>query len=174
MSKTIIYFFVLFIIMVLVQAVIFNQICLFGVALPLVFIYFIVRLPITLSTNWVLTLSFLLGLSVDIFSNTQGMNALACTITAMMRRPILRLYFPREDDLSNPEPSIRSLGMGIYIKYLLTIVIVYCFLLFMIEAFSLFSPLQLLLRIIASSALTFILILGLDSLTNKKTYNRST
>ena len=70
------------------------------VAVPFVFIYVLVRLPLNLSVNWVLTIGFLTGLSVDIFANTQGMNALACTILAMSRRNVLHLYFPREDELT--------------------------------------------------------------------------
>lgn len=165
MSKTILHFFFLFIIMLLTQVIVFNHIVLFNVAMLVIFIYFIIRLPITLSVNWVMTLSFFLGLSIDIFSDTQGMNSLACTILAVLRRPIFRLYFPREDDLTIPEPSIRSLGIGIYIKYLFSMVLMYCTLIFMIEAFTFFNPLQLILRIICSSALSFLLILGIDSLT---------
>lgn len=165
MSKTIIQFIFLFIIMILAQVIVFNNICLFNYATAFVFIYFIIRLPLTLSTNWVLTLSFIIGLTVDIFSNTQGMNALACTILAMSRRAILRLYFPREEDLTNSEPSIKSLGLGIYTKYLISMVILFCITFFFIEAFTFFNFMQLIIRIITSSILTFILILGIDSLT---------
>lgn len=164
MTKTVIYFIFLFIILTLAQTVVFNNICLFNVASPIIFIYFILRLPVTLSTNWVLTLSFLLGLSVDIFSDTQGMNALACTILAMLRRPILRLFFAREDDLPNPELSVKSLGIATYAKYLFTSTLIYLTLIFMIDAFTFFNPLQLFLRITTSCILTFILILGIDYL----------
>ena len=118
----------MFITLTLLQVTVFNHICLFNLAVPFVFIYFIVRLPITMSINWILTLAFILGLIVDIFSDTHGMHALACTITAMSRRRILQLYFPREDDLTDPQPSIKTLGFGIYVKYLFTLVLFYCFL----------------------------------------------
>lgn len=168
MSKSIIQFFFLFIVMILTQVIVFNNICLFNYATAFIFIYLIIRLPITLNTNWVLTVSFILGLVIDVFSNTQGMNALACTILAMSRRTILRLYFPREDDLTNPEPSIKSLGLGIYTKYLLSMVLFFCIMIFTIEAFTFFNPMQLIARIVASSVLTFILILGIDSLSIKQ------
>ena len=74
MSKTVLKFILLGIILVLAQVIVFNHICLFNVAVPLVFIYLILRLPITLSLNWLLTISFFLGLIVDIFSDTYGMN----------------------------------------------------------------------------------------------------
>lgn len=162
MTKTILQFTALFAILVLAQGVVFNNVCLFNVAVPMVFIYFIVRLPVTLSVNWVLTLSFLAGLSVDVFANTQGMNALACTLLAMSRRGVLHLYFPREDELSIPEPSIQSLGIDVYVKYLFSMVLIYCTLIFAIEACSLFNFWLLLLRIVCSTLLTFLLLLGLD------------
>ena len=162
MSKTVLQFILGFI-LVLAQVIVFNHICLFNVAVPLVFIYLLVRLPITLSVNWMLTIGFFLGLTVDIFSDTYGMNTLACTIEAMMRKPILRLYVPREEDLTRPEPSMYSLGTATYLKYLLTLTLLYCSLIFLIEAFTFFNPVRLLLRIVFSTILSMALMIGIDS-----------
>ena len=155
-------FILLGFILVLAQVIVFNHICLFNVAVPLVFIYLLVRLPITLSVNWMLTIGFFLGLIVDIFSDTYGMNTLACTIEAMMRKPILRLYVPREEDLTRPEPSMYSLGTATYLKYLLTLTLLYCSLIFLIEAFTFFNPVRLLLRIVFSTILSMALMIGID------------
>lgn len=168
MTKTISQFSILFIVLTLLQAMVFNNVCLFNVAVPFVFIYFIVYLPVTLSVNWVLTLSFLAGLTVDIFANTQGMNSLACTVVAMCRRGILHSFFPREDELSIPEPSIRSLGQEVYMKYLFMMTLLYCTVIFLVEAFSFFDPLRLILRIVSSTLLTFLLILGIDSVMSRR------
>ncbi len=165
MSKTILQFSFIFVIMVLSQVTIFNHICLYNIAIPFVFIYFIIRLPITMPTNWVLTMSFFLGIIIDIFSDTYGMNALACTILAMLRRFLFRLYIPREEDLTNPEPSIKSLGAINYTKFVITVSLVYCMTIFVIEACTFFNFLQTVARILSSSILTFLLILGIDSLT---------
>lgn len=172
MSKTTLQFFLLGFILVLAQVVVFNHICLFNVAVPMVFFYLIIRLPITLSINWVLTIGFFLGLIVDIFSDTYGMNALACTIEAMLRRPILRLYVPREEDLTRPEPSMYSLGTSAYLKYLLTMTLLYCTLIFLIEAFTFFNPIQLGLRIVTSTMLSMVLMLGIDSLMTPRSEKR--
>ncbi|MGN1237775.1 MAG: rod shape-determining protein MreD [Muribaculaceae bacterium] len=167
MIKTVLQFIALFIILTLVQVVC-NHICIFGVAIPIVYIYFIIRLPINLSVNWAMTLAFLLGLTIDIFSNTQGMNALACVVAAALRRPVFSLYFAREDDLANPIPSIQTLGFGIYIKYLLSMVLLFCILLFSIQAFTLHNLQTTLLRIAASTILSTLLIFGIDSLDTKR------
>lgn len=163
MSKTVLQFILLGFILVLAQVIVFNHICLFNVAVPLVFIYLLVRLPITLSVNWMLTIGFFLGLTVDIFSDTYGMNTLACTIEAMVRKPILRLYVPREEDLTRPEPSMYSLGTATYLKYLLTMTLLYCAIIFLIEAFTFFNPVRLLLRIVFSTILSMALMVGIDS-----------
>ena len=62
MSKTVLKFILLGVVLVLAQVIVFNHICLFNVAVPLVFIYVILRLPITLSLNWILTISFFSGI----------------------------------------------------------------------------------------------------------------
>lgn len=172
MSKTTIQTIILGIILVLAQVIVFNHISLFNVAVPMVFFYLIIRLPITLSTNWMLTIGFFLGLIVDIFSDTYGMNALACTVEAMLRRPILRLYVPREEDLTRPEPSMYSLGTSTYLKYILTMTLLYCTLIFLIEAFTFFNPIQLMMRIVFSTILSMILMLGIDSLMTPRSEKR--
>jgi len=165
MTKEILKYLTMFVTLIVAQVVVFNHLCLFNVAIPLTFIYFIVKLPVNLSVNWAMTFSFLMGLMVDIFSNTQGMNALTCTVLAAMRLPVLRLYFPREDDMNNPEPSMRTLGPSVYMKYLLTFVAIYCSLFFVIEAFTFYNWPLMILRILASTLLTFIILLAFESLT---------
>ena len=172
MSKVALQFIILGLVLVLAQVLVFNHICLFSVGVPMVFIYLIVRLPVTLALNWVLTIGFFLGLIVDVFSDTYGMNAVACTVLAMIRRPVLRLYVPREEDLTRPEPSMLSLGAGVYMKYLLTLTLIYCALIFTIEAFTFFNPLQLLLRIIFSTLLSMIIMLGIDSIMTPRSEKR--
>lgn len=163
MSKILVQVSILWVLLIISQVIVFNNICLFGVAVPFVFIYFIVRLPITMPVNAMLTLAFLSGLTVDIFANTQGMNALACTVLAMSRSGILHLYFPREDELSDPRPTIATLGVVTYCKYLFSMVFVYCMLIFLIEACTVFDIIRFVLKVVCSTLLTFVLLLGLDN-----------
>ncbi len=163
MSKTVIQFALMFVVLVVAQAVIFNRIALFSVALAFVFIYFIVRLPISLSSSKVIALSFLIGVAVDIFSDTLGMHALACTCVGALRRVVIRLYVPREDDVIRAIPSLRSLGLAVYAKYVATVSLLYCILVFSVEAMSFFHPALYAGRILASAALTAVMIIALDS-----------
>lgn len=164
MTKELLKFALLSIVLVLCQVVVFNHVCLFGVAIPLAFIYSIIRLPLNLNVNWVMTLGFLLGLTVDVFSNTQGMNALACTLLAVCRGPVIHLYVPRVDELSNPIPGAATLGWGVFMKYSLTLIALYCICYFLIESFAFFDAIRLLFCIVGSTLLTFIVVLAIDSL----------
>ncbi len=168
MTKEILKFTLMFIVLTLCQVVVFNHVCLFGVAVPLVFIYFVIKLPVVLSVNWVMTFSFLIGLTVDMLSNTQGMNALACTVLACVRIPVLHLYMPRQDTVSLPEPSLRSLGPAVFMKYAVTLCAIYCTLFFIIEAFAFFHPLWMLLKIVSSTLLTFIIIMAFEGMMSRR------
>lgn len=173
MTRTALTFLFWSLLLVLAQAIVFNHICIAGLAVPFVFIYMILRLPVTIAQGWILTIAFALGLAVDIFSDTQGMNALACTILAGVRPGVIRLYFPREEDMSYPQPSIHAFGAGIYMKYAVSMALIYCTCIFLIEAFTFFNPLRLLLRIVCSTALTTLILIGIDSLTLRRPDKRA-
>jgi len=171
MTKTIIQFIALFFVLLVVQLVC-NKIVLFNIAMPVVFIYLILRLPVNLHGGWVLTIAFFTGLIIDIFNNTPGMNALACTIMAAIRRPVFNLFVSRETDMNIPIPSVDSMGVADYLRYMATLVTVYCTLIFLIQAFSLHDILLTLARIAGSSILSIIIIFGLDSLVSTRREKR--
>ena len=171
MTKTVLQFIALFLVLVVLQLVC-NKIVLFNVAMPVVFIYLILRLPVNLHTGWVLTIAFFTGLIIDIFNNTPGMNALACTILAAARRPVFNAFISRENDMNIPIPSVESMGVGDYFKYMATLVTAYCALIFLIQAFTLHNIVLTLARIAASSALSIIIILGLDTLVSTRREKR--
>ena len=165
MTKTTIELFVFTLVLLLAQVLVFNHVCLFGLGVPFVFIFVLLRLPVTLSREWCFTIAFLLGLTIDIFSDTMGMNALSCTLFMALRRPVLRLYVMRDDEITNPCPGSASLGFFTYVKYATTMALIYCIFIFTIEAFTFLNPLQMIMRIVASTLLTSVLLIGIDSLT---------
>lgn len=171
MTKNAFTFTLLFLLMVFLQ-IICNRICLFNIAVPFIYIYFIIRLPLTLSPNWVMTLSFIIGLIVDVFSNTHGMNALACTIIGVMRRPIITMFFPREDEMSVPIPSIRTLGIGNYLKYMFTLTMLFCVCIYIIQMFTFNNVLLMICRIFGSTLLTAIVLFGIDSIATARREKR--
>lgn len=168
MSKTILQFILKCLLLILAQVVIFNNMVLFNAIVPFVFIYIIVSAPVTWSVNAVLSIGFFTGLAVDIFSNTQGVNALACTILAFLRSPIFYLYMQRDDDLSGFKPSQRSMGSPAFMKYTLTMALVYCLLVFGIDAFAVFNFWRFILQVVGSTLFTTLIIYALDSIFTRR------
>lgn len=168
MTKNIIQAILLFIVLALVQVLVCNNISILDFATPFIFIYVIIRLPLTLHRNWVMLIGFLAGTVIDIFGNTAGMNALGCTILAAMRDPMVKLYVAHDDEISDPVPSAKTLGPGVYIKYLLSMTLLYCLTVTFIEAFTLNNFLLSIYRVLGCTALTFVILLGIDALVNAK------
>ncbi len=150
----------------LLQALLFNRIHLFGVATPLVYLHLILILPQRTSRNAHLLWGFLLGLTVDIFSDTPGMHAAATKLVAFLRPQLHALYMPR-DASTETRPSSRGMGFTPYARYAATTVLVHHALFFLLEVFS-FAHLGIILaEVFASSLLTIATLLALDSITKK-------
>lgn len=168
MDKTLVSNIVLTCLLIVIQVLVCNNIMLFNVAMAFVFIYVIIRLPMDLSTSWLLTWAFCAGLTVDVFSDTPGVNSLACTLLAMFKRPMLYAYVPRDDRTKDIIPSLSSLGFSVYAKYLLSMATVYCLLTFTIEYFNFADVKEIVIMTVSSSILTFLILLGIDSITARR------
>ena len=152
----------LFFFLILLQVWVFNQIHLFRIATPLIYLYFILSLPSSTNRNLVVFLSFILGLSIDIFSYSLGMHAIAATVAGFSRDFSLKLFTSR--DLPNEyTPSIRLLGFLSYLKYAVPIVLLHNTVYFFVESLSLLDPVGLFLRIAGSFILTMIVIVAFES-----------
>lgn len=164
MNPDIVKYLIIQIILILIQVFICNNIMLFNIAIGFVFIFPIISMPMNISQILLLTFGFFAGLLVDICSDTPGVNALSCVLLAMIKRPSLYAYIPKDDRAKDIQPSISTLGIWVYSKYLLTMIFFYCTSAFLIEYFSLSDIEELILLIGSSTILSFFLLLGIDSL----------
>jgi len=153
----------LFMLLVFLQIWLFDNIHLFGFATPLLYIYFLIKLPININRNAVILLSAFLGFIIDIFGGTLGLSMTALTIVGFFRYYLLKLFAPR-DVFGDYSPSFGSFGKYFFLRYAGIMVLIHVFLLYTIESFSLCSPWVLLLRIASSFTLTFLLVFAFESL----------
>ena len=154
--------FATFVVLVLVQGLVFNHIHLFHCATPLLYIVMVLHFRRNHPRWSVLLWSFMLGLCIDVFANTPGVAAASMTFIALLQPYLLELFVSRDspDDL---EPSMRTIGAGKYIFYVTVIVLVYNLLFFTLETFNFFNWVQWLLCIGGSSVLTLALILAVEN-----------
>lgn len=149
--------FVYFVIFVLVQVLILNNIYYLRIATPFLYLYFLLKLPVGISRSALLLISFLTGLTIDFFSNTPGMHAAACTFVGFFRSGMIGLLIGKEI----PEgafPSYTVFGTAGFLRYTLLFVSLHHIILFFIESLTLFDPLYLAFRVFSSVLLSFILI----------------
>lgn len=151
-----------FVVFVSIQVLLLNNIHFLRFAMPFLYLYFIVKIPWGSSRSLVVFLSFLTGLVIDAFSNTPGMHTAACTLAGFMREPLISLYIGKElpEDVL---PSYRTFGVGGFFRYVLTFAFIHSAALFLIESFTLFDPLFLILQIVASTAMTTVLICAVEA-----------
>jgi rod shape-determining protein MreD len=155
-----------FILLVLVQVLVLNNIQFLGFLNPYIYVLFILSLPVKLPRWLSLLLAFVLGLTIDVFSDTMGMHAFATVLVAFVRNNIIKL-FTTIDEGNNPTPSFYTFGVGAYVKYVVSIVFIHHFTLFFIEAFSFEHFWILLLKILLSTTVSILIILGIQSLKRK-------
>lgn len=97
MNREILNIYIRFFVLVLIQVLIANHINLYGYLNPMIYIVFIFTYPTKLKRGNYLLLVFLLGLSIDFFSNSGGINAAASLAIGFMRLKILHLIFNKQE-----------------------------------------------------------------------------
>ena len=145
-----------FIGLVLLQVLILNNVHIAGYATPFLYIYLILKFESDTPRNALMLWAFFLGLAVDVFSDTPGMNAAATVL----------LFVPR-DTLDTLVPAIRTMGILPFLKYLVVSVLIHHGLLLTLEFFSFAHIGTLLLRIAASTLLTVTCIMAVEGIRKK-------
>ena len=147
-----------FLFLVLFQALILNNIQLSGYLNPFLYILFILMLPLQTPKWLVLVLSFLLGISVDLFSDTGGMHAAASVFMAFFREPVMKLISSHDGYDVIQKPTLKQFGLGWFFSYAGILVLVHHAVLFYLEVFHFTEFFSTFLRVILSSIFTLILI----------------
>ena len=145
----------------LAQVLVFGRIHLFHYATPLFYVYFVAMFPRNHEKWAILLWSFLLGLCVDIFSNTPGLAAASLTVIAAIQPYYLELYVPR-DSADNLKPSMKTLGPVKFAYYIVPIVLVYCLLFYSLEMLTFFNAFYWLMCVVGSAIITLLLIFTLE------------
>lgn len=147
-----------FFFLVLFQVLILNNIQLSGYLNPFLYVLFILMLPFQTPKWLVLILAFIIGISVDMFSNTGGMHAAASVLMAFLRQPVLKLISPRDGYDIVQRPTIQQFGFGWFFSYVGILVLIHHLCLFYMEAFHFTDFFSTFLRVILSTLFTLSLI----------------
>ena len=169
MSNLIIKHTTRFLLFILLQIYIFNNVLFLGYINPYIYLLFIILLPLNRSNkNSILIISLCTGLTIDAFQNSMGMHAFACVLITYLRTPLLQRLVPQIKNKTQTtiEVSIKEFGIQICIIYTTLLVFIHHFILFSIEAFR-FDIFNILARTIVSALITSVLLIIFQFLNSK-------
>lgn len=147
-----------FILLLLLQILIFNHFNVSGWLNPYVYVLFVLMLPMTYSRATVLILAFVMGGCIDIFENSGGVHIAATVFLGWIRRPLLRVATQKRGvDFENLR--IGRLTLSNFAIYAIVGVFIHHFLLFLIESSQLRDIGTVMVRTVVSTGFTFIFVM---------------
>jgi rod shape-determining protein MreD len=161
MNKDIVLRMLFFLGLILLQVILFSKMSVGGYV-PYVYVLFILRFPIRFNKSLFLFCSFILGLSLDVFFNSGGVHAAACTIMAYFRPIALRFSFGR--NYEHQAIKLTKVSQSARIAYISILVVMHHLVLFTLETFNLSFFLFTLKSVLFSSLYTIFMCLILVAL----------
>lgn len=149
-----------FVVLLLIQSLILDQICINVYVNAFVYILFMMMLPFDTNKYLVLFLGFLMGLCVDLFGSTLGLHASAGLLVSFIRPFVLDIYSPHDGYESNKQLNIRNYGLFWFFKYAITIILIHHLWIFFFESLS-FSHFFFTLGKVCVSSLTSLVVIVL-------------
>ena len=162
MINTVLRFGGIFVLLVLLQVLLFNNIQFSGYINPYIYLLFILLLPLEIPAWLLLVISFFTGAIIDVFSGTPGMHSFATVLAGFIRPAVLRMVTVREGYEPGSSLSMHVYGFRWFLIYTSITVVVHHTALFYIEVFRFDDFFRTLLRVILSSFFSILFILLIE------------
>lgn len=157
-----------FIALLLLQVFVFNNINLFGFVNPMIYIAWVFLFPIRKNITLLLIFSFLLGISVDFFSDSGGINAAATVFIAFVRLPILKVIL-KKSDFDFILFNLRTVSFIKALSFISILTVIHHLIVFSLAYFSFSDVISILYNSFLTSFVTIIIVLlGIAIFTKKK------
>jgi len=159
-----------FIFFILLQALVLHRIpFLHKFITPYVYYLFIIWLPFNTRRGWLTFIGFIFGLSLDYFLNTPGLHAAACALIAYVRPFLVNLLISQQGAEQNyASPSIRSMGWAPYFTLVLILTLLHHSYLVFLEWLNFGSFLYFIMKVLATTGISLLLILLAEMLFVRK------
>lgn len=144
-----------FFVLILVQVLIFNHINFLGYINPYPYILFILLFPVNNNRTLFIFMSFMLGLFVDIFSDSGGVHAAASVTIAFIRPTILKFAFGMVYEHQNIK--FNNTEFGNRVIYFSILIAIHHFIMFLLEIFNISNIILVFQKTLFSSTFTLIL-----------------
>lgn len=129
-----------------------------GYIILLPYVLIIIILPFETPRLLLLGLSFFVGITIDLFHDSSGLHASACTLMGFSRYYVLKFISPREGYDAGVQPTVEDMGFAWYLSYAGVLILIHHFCFFYLEIFKFSEFFKTFLRVILSSIGTFVLV----------------
>lgn len=148
-----------YIVVMVLQVLLFNQLQLVGVCHPYVYILCLLMMPSTLPPIAEMLIGAAAGLVMDACCNSLGIHMAACVLI-MLLRPYLIGRMVNDKDRLTEEISVHTLGFEAMLRYTVIMVVIHHLTVFLLAAWSWSHIGFALIETVVSSLLTILIILG--------------
>lgn len=148
-----------FVLLIAIQVFLLKNFGYYNLASPFLYILFILLLPFGIPNILLFLLAFSTGLTVDVFYDTLGLNAAACTILAFVRIIFISVTVQKDGFDNEPDPSLGIMGFRWFFFYATLLTFIHHLILFTFETFRFTDFGYTMLRVLLSSLSTVVLIL---------------
>lgn len=132
---------------------------------PYLYYLFILWLPFTTPRLALLFIGFITGLVLDYFKMTPGLHTAACVLIAYARPFIINLLISKEtSEITHHEPSPRGMGWSPYLVYAFILTLLHHTCLIMLQWLQFGTFIDFLIKIVATTAISMLLILTAELL----------
>lgn len=151
---------------ILVQVFVLNKIPhLHRFIVPYIYFLFILWLPYTTPRLLLLGIGFVTGLSLDYFKMTPGLHAAACVLIAYVRPFVITILSPKDTtEFTHKEPSPKGMGWSPYLVYAFALTLLHHTYLTLLEWLQFGSFLSFILKVLATTAISMLLIIIVELL----------
>jgi hypothetical protein len=158
MNRSGIFQFVSFFVYLLLQVLLLKNLVLFNTAFCLLYVAFILLLPIETNTMVTMLIGFLLGFLIDVFYDSLGLHASTLVLIAYLRNYWLSAITPQGGYDAGSGPTLAVNGAQWFLVYSVPLIFLHHFILFFVEAggFSVFW--YTMLKVISSLLFTMTVI----------------
>lgn len=141
--------------LVVLQILIFNHINLLGYLNPYPYIAFVFLFPYKKERSALLIFSFLIGLSIDFFTDSGGIHAFSSLFIAYFRLYFVKLIL-RKSEFEYFTFQLSSVSVDKVLLYFFVLIFIHHFWMFSLEFFDFNSIIEILKRTILSTIFTFL------------------
>jgi hypothetical protein len=124
----------LFVAAIVLQLFLFDSLNLGPYINPLVYVAFIVLLPMNIGRFALLVTGLAMGVSMDMFTGSAGLHTIATLAVAYARPFVLNVIVGKEYVVEGGVSSTKTIGPGKFARYASIIVYLQCILFFSLEA----------------------------------------